>query len=117
MTINELLNDLDKEILYEKRANEYDRDWDAKKQLWSYLHRRKLELDETSNLVVHHKDGDHTNNSKKNLEALTRAEHCSVEKPAKKQPDHCTHSGCNKKCFSHSLCVKHFFQWYRSKKK
>jgi hypothetical protein len=116
MTLNEILKDLDHQIFCEKHANEYDREWDAKKNLWSYLHRRKLELDENDNRVVHHKDGNHTNNSKKNLEALTRAEHCAIEKPAKKY-DGCQKEGCNNKHFSHGLCIKHFFQWYRSKNK
>lgn len=115
MTINEIFDNLESNILNEKKANEYERYWDSKKKLWSYSHRSKLGLDETDVRVVHHKNGNHKDNSEKNLEALTRAEHCSVEKPAKKY-EGCQKKGCNNKHFSHGMCVKHFFQWYRSKK-
>lgn len=116
MTIDELLTSLEKEIFCEKKANEYDRYWDNKKNLWLYLHRKKLNLDEKNEEVVHHKDGNHKNNSKENLQILSRAEHCSIEKPAKKY-NGCCEEGCNNEHFSHGFCIKHFFRWYRNKKK
>lgn len=95
------------EILLEKPANEYNRHWSKDTNLWSYEHREKLGLsDKDRDIVVHHKDGNHKNNNKKNLKAMTRAEHAAAEKPALKHT-HC--KLCKNKHYAKGYCAKHYW--------
>jgi len=98
---------LEEYILLEKPANEYNRHWDKNTNLWSYDHREKLGLSsKDNNLVVHHKDGNHKNNNKKNLKAVSRAEHARLEKPALKYK---TCKICGGKHYAKHLCAKHYW--------
>lgn len=91
------------------KANDYDREWDSKNNRWSYKHRKKLGVENRSDLVVHHKDGNIHNNCAANLEAISRAEHAAVGKPALKW-DHCKIKNCKEKHFSKGYCRKHYWE-------
>lgn len=101
-------------LLLEKPANWYARHWSAETGLWSYEHREKLGLKARDGYVVHHKDGNHHNNHKRNLVKLTRAEHARIEKPALKH-DHCKIKGCKNKHFGRGYCAQHY--WLKITKK
>lgn len=104
MTLQELIKE---QLLLEKPANEYSRRWNKETNLWSYQHREKLGLTpKDRDKVVHHKDGNHKNNNKKNLKAMTRAEHAAAEKPALK---HKTCKICGNKHYARHLCAKHYW--------
>lgn len=95
-------------------ANQYARKWNpsaGKHGLWSYEHRDKLGLtNKDSEYVVHHKDGDIHNNKKSNLEAISRAEHARVGKPALKH-EKCRI--CGEPHFAKGLCRHHYYKKYK----
>lgn len=90
-------------------ADQYVRKWDSKKNRWVYKHREKLGVSNNPNLVVHHKDGNIHNNAAANLEAVTRAQHAAIGKPALKW-EHCTVKNCKEKNFSKGFCRKHYWE-------
>lgn len=119
MTLQELFDDLnEEELITEKAANLYRRRWNSKfgkKGLWSYEHREKLGLTpDDRDYIVHHKDGNHENNHKRNLVALTRAEHAAQEKPALKH-EKC--KICGNKHFGRGYCAKHYYLYVTKKNK
>jgi hypothetical protein len=105
----------DCDTLLEHPANEYDRHWNRKFGLWEYSHRTKLGLTPRNRKwVVHHKDGNIHNNSKWNLEKLTRAEHARVGKPALKH-EKC--KICGAKHFGKGYCAHHYWLYVTKKNK
>lgn len=103
------------EILTEKSANLYKRNWNQEKRLWVYAHREALGLSEKDrHLVVHHKDDDETNFDPSNLVALTRAEHAKIGRPALKH-EKC--KICGKPHFARALCLMHYMREYRKEKR
>ena len=113
MTIEEIFNlsEEQAELLIEKAANLYPRHWDKDKRLWIYKHREELGLtDKDKDLVVHHKDDDHTNFNPDNLVAVTRAEHARLGKPALKH-EKC--KICGEPHFAKGYCQKHYKRIWR----
>lgn len=117
MNLDEILESTS-EVILEKAANLYPRRWDNEKRLWVYTHREKLGLSEKDrDLVVHHKDDDETNFDPENLEAISRAEHARIGKPALKH-EKCKISGCEQKHFAKGYCQKHYKRiWRKALKK
>ena len=116
MKLEEFIEEYEEEMeLDEHPANEYSRHWDKERNLWVYDHRMKLGLsDKDRDYIVHHKDGNHHNNSKRNLLRLTRAEHARVEKPALKH-DKC--KVCGGKHFGRGYCAKHYYLYITKPKR
>ena len=106
----DLLLYMEDKILSEKAANLYKRHWDKDLNLWVYDHRDKLGLSPNNQEIVHHKNGNHKDNSEENLEPLSRADHARVERPALK---HETCKICGEKHYAEHLCQKHYMRKYR----
>jgi hypothetical protein len=113
MKIKEILKTLQEDSSKWHKANDYKRVWDKEHNRWSYAHRKKLGIENNPNLIGHHKDGNIKNNYAKNLEAVTRAEHAAIGKPALKW-EHCKIKNCKEKHFSKGYCRKHY--WAKFKK-
>jgi hypothetical protein len=109
MKIKEILNYLQEDSSNWHKANDYIRFWSKEKNKWIYKHREKLGVIDNPNLVVHHKDGNIHNNCAKNLEAISRAEHAKIGKPALKWK-HCIIKNCKEKHFSKGYCRKHYWE-------
>ena len=129
MTLKELLEDVGMIIDEAKKVTplDYKRHWVefpknekhySKKTgnrlygMWVYAHREAAGAKYGDGKIVHHKNHDKHDNSKDNLEKMSRAEHCQIDPNARKH-EHCKVKGCNEPHFSHGYCEKHYMKWYR----
>lgn len=133
MTLNEILSNETETIdeAIHTLPSDYERYWHhftpeekeaytkeghvPKSGLWIYKHREAMGLDYHDKRVVHHKDHDKHNNSKNNLQIVSRKEHAIID------PNALKHKGelckeCKKRPFyANHLCYKCYMKHYMRK--
>ena len=109
-------------LIYPGPSDEYDTPYVLEKTApgkWRLQHRliieRELGRSLDRNEIVHHKDGDGTNNERSNLELMSRSEHMTLHKKVYKGQS-CYVAGCARPAFCRRMCSPHYQQEYRAKR-
>lgn len=134
MNLAEILDNTEDDILDEAkkvRGDDYPRYWhhftpEEKEQyvkeghkpksgIWIYKHREALGLDyHDKDKLVHHKNHNKEDYSKKNLQIVSRSSHAIIDPNARKHYK-CSVEGCGNDHYGRELCFKHYMQRYRKK--
>lgn len=81
---------------------------------WSYKHREEAGAKFNDGFVVHHKDNDKHDNKKKNLQKVTRAEHCQIDPNAAKPHKGEVCKDCGGKYYGRGYCYKCYMKHFRN---
>lgn len=113
------------------RADEYSRYWhhftdEEKKEYakthnvpksgkWIYKHREVMGVtSDDKDVVVHHKNHDKHDFRKRNLQIVSRAEHCKIDPNALKHAgEKCKEKGCGNDYYARGFCYKHYIAHFR----